>query len=231
MSWSLPTPPPVVFLQIHLTIGVFFSPYSTLVNSLGPSGSRLQSLPTGLLWAQSLEVSDMSAAEPPARPRGNLSRPDWCAEAPGPAIVLQGVGLWCEALALCCRATSGSRLSLGVWALKWHKSSGTALSGISVQLHWKKLIQETSDITATQIGTHSDSLSVRACVCERVRALHTHAKDNSKRCISRGCHVFVVIMSCFSASVLTELFAHALEKSHYSSLWCQTRHDKLRAGV
>lgn len=57
---------------------------------LGPSGSRLQSLPTGLLWAQSLEVSDMSAAEPPARPRGNLSRPDWRTEALGPAIVLAG---------------------------------------------------------------------------------------------------------------------------------------------
>ncbi len=70
-----------------------FLPHSTLTKRLGPSGSRLQSLPTGLLWAQSLEVSDMSAAEPLARPRGNLSRPDWRAEAPGPAIVLQGEGL------------------------------------------------------------------------------------------------------------------------------------------
>lgn len=76
-------PPPVVFLQINLSTGVFFSPYSTLMNSLDPSGSRLQSLPTGLPWAQSLEVSDMSVAEPPARLRSNPSWPDWCAEAPG----------------------------------------------------------------------------------------------------------------------------------------------------
>lgn len=48
----------------------------------------------------------------PGPPRGNLSRPDWHAEAPGPAIVLQGERLWYEASALCCRATSGSRLSL-----------------------------------------------------------------------------------------------------------------------
>lgn len=76
-------PPPVVFLQTHLSAGVFFSPHSTLTSCLGPSGSRLQSLPTGSLWALSPEVSDMSAAEPRTRPRGNLSRPGWRAEAPG----------------------------------------------------------------------------------------------------------------------------------------------------
>lgn len=65
-------PPPVVFLQTHLSAGVFFSPYSTLTSCPGPSGSRLQSRPTGSLWARSPEVSDMSAAEPPrpAPPQG-----------------------------------------------------------------------------------------------------------------------------------------------------------------
>lgn len=97
------------FIWLHWCL---FLLYSTLTKRLDPSGSRLQSRPTGLLWAQLLEVSDMSAAEPLARRRGNLSRPDWHAEAPGPAIVLQGEGLWYEAPALCCRATGGSRLSL-----------------------------------------------------------------------------------------------------------------------
>lgn len=86
-------PPPVVFLQTHLSAGVFFSPYSTLTSCLGPSGSRLQSLPTGLLWARSPEVSDMSAAEPLTRPRGNLIRPGWRAEAPGASHCAVGSGL------------------------------------------------------------------------------------------------------------------------------------------
>lgn len=34
----------------------------------------------------------------------------------------EAAGLWCEALALCCRAASGSRLSLGVWAF-WNDTS------------------------------------------------------------------------------------------------------------
>ncbi|KAK7939562.1 hypothetical protein WMY93_002888 [Mugilogobius chulae] len=42
--------------QIHLTSGVSFSPYSTLTTRPVPSGSRLQSLPTGSPWAQSLEA-------------------------------------------------------------------------------------------------------------------------------------------------------------------------------
>lgn len=86
-------PPSVVFLQTHFSAGVFFSLYSTLTSCLGPSGSRLQSLPTGLLWAQSPEVSDMSTAEPLTLPRGNLSRPGWRAEAPGASHCTVGSGV------------------------------------------------------------------------------------------------------------------------------------------
>lgn len=51
--------------------------------------------------------------ESPRPARGvTLAGQTGAAEAPGPAIVLQGEGLWCEAPALCCRATGGSRLSL-----------------------------------------------------------------------------------------------------------------------
>lgn len=69
---------------------------------------------------------------PPARPRGNPSRPDWRSWGPGPAIVLQGRGavMWGSGIVLLCHRWL--QAVFGDGALEWHKSSGTALPGISL---------------------------------------------------------------------------------------------------
>lgn len=163
---------------------------------------------------------------PLARPRGNLSRPDWRVEAPGPAIVLAGgEGLWCEAPALCCRATGGSRLSLGVGAFGmtqifrnrtlWNLRLIT-LEGTDTRNVWHNCPSDRN--------THWPTLCVCLCVCAIPKyAIQTGVK---KRCISQGVclcgdnELFLTQPQCWPSSL------HVWEKSH-PSLWCQTRHGKL----
>lgn len=68
----------------------------------------------------------------PCPPRGNFSRAEWCCEAPGAGHCAAGRGavMWGSSIVLLCHRWL--QAVVGDGALEWHKSSGTALPGISV---------------------------------------------------------------------------------------------------